>query len=48
MLKIGLFFLKNTKFTSVKLENSYDQECKIFRVLLLYELEYVGRFSNLH
>ena len=48
MLKISLLFKKNTHFTSEKLENSYDKECEIFRVLFLYEFEYMARFSNLH
>ena len=39
MLKISLLFKYNTI--------SYDLECKIFRVLFLYEFEYTGRFSNL-
>ena len=39
--------MKNTNFTE-KLENSYDEECEIFRVVFLYEQEHVGRFSNLH
>ena len=40
MLKISLLFKKNTNFTGEQLENSYDQECEIFRVLFLCELEY--------
>ena len=48
MLKISLPFTKNTKFAGEKLENSYDRECEIFRVLSSYEFEYLGRFSNLH
>ena len=48
MLKTSLLFRKNTNFIGELLENSYDQECKIFRVLFLYELEYIGRFSNLY
>ena len=48
MLKISLLFNKNTNFMGEQLENSYDQECKIFRVFFLYELEYIGKFSNLH
>ena len=48
MLKISLLFKKNTNFTGEQLESSYDQECEIFRVSFLYELEYIGRFSNLH
>ena len=37
MLKISLPFNTNTM-----------KECEIFRVFFLYELEYIGRFSNLH
>ena len=48
MLKISLLFKENTNFTGKWLESSYDKECEIFRVLFLYELEYMGRFSNLH
>ena len=48
MLKISLLFTKNTNFTGEQLKNSYDKECEIFRILCLYELEYMGRFSNLH
>ena len=48
MLKISLLFKKNTNFTGEQLENSYDQECEIFRVLFLCELEYIGTFSKLH
>ena len=48
MLKINLLFKKNRNFTGEQLENSYDQECEIFRVLSLYEFEYMRRFSNLH
>ena len=42
MPKISLPFKKNTGF------KSYGQESEIFRVSFLYELEYIGRFSNLH
>ena len=42
MPKISLPFKKNTGF------KSYGQECEIFRVSFLYELEYIGRFSNLY
>ena len=28
------------------LENSYDSECEIFRVLFLYERKHMERFSN--
>ena len=31
-----------------KLNNSYDYECKIFRVVFLYEHEHIERISNLH
>ena len=48
MLKISLLFNKNANFTSESLENSYDKESEIFRVLFLYEFEHVRRFSNLH
>ena len=48
MLKISLLFKKNTNFTSEKLQNSYDQECEVFKVLFIYESEYMRRFSNLH
>ena len=48
MLKISVLFKKNTNSTGEKLENSYDYKCEIFRVLSLYKLEYIGRFSNLH
>ena len=40
--------MKNTNFTGELLENSYEKECEIFRVLCLYEFEYMGKFSNLH
>ena len=39
--------MKNTNITGIQLENSYDQECEIFRVVFLYEHEHIGRFSNL-
>ena len=48
MLKISLLFNKYTNFTGEYLENSQYTECIFFRVLLLYEIEYIGRFSNLH
>ena len=48
MLKISLLFKKNTNFTGEKLKNSYGQEWESFRVLFLYESEYLRRFSNLH
>ena len=47
MLKISLLFTKNTNFMGELNANSYDKECKIFRVLCLFEFEYMGRFSNL-
>ena len=47
MLKISLLFKKFTNFASKQLENSYEKECEIFRVLLLYEHEHIMRFSNL-
>ena len=31
----------------IQLENFYDQECEIFRIVFLYEHEHIGRFSNL-
>ena len=31
----------------IQLENSYDQELEIFRVVFLYEHEHIGRFLNL-
>ena len=48
MLKISVLFKKKTNFTGEELSNSYDQECEVFKVLFLYELEHIGRFSNLH
>ena len=48
MFKISLLFNKNANFTGESLENSYDKESEIYRVLFLYEFEYVRRFSNLH
>ena len=39
--------MKNTNFTGIQLENSYDQEREIFRVVFLYEHEHIERFSNL-
>ena len=39
--------MKNTNFTGEQLENSYDKEYEIFRVLFLYEFEHIWRFSNL-
>ena len=48
MLKICLLFKKNANFTGAQLENSYDSECEILRVLFLYAFEYIERFSNLH
>ena len=48
MLKISLLFKKNLSFTGQQLENSYNYGCEIFRVLILYEFEYIGKFSNLH
>ena len=47
MLKSSLLFKKNTNFTGKYFENCFDYECEIFRLLLLYEHEYIGRFSNL-
>ena len=47
MLKISLLFTKNTNFMGELNANSYNKECKIFRVLCLFEFEYMGRFSNL-
>ena len=35
-------------FTGKKLDNFLDQECEVFRMLLLYENKHEGRFSNLH
>ena len=48
MSKISLLFKKFTNFTDKYLENSWDSECQIFRVLVLYEHKHIGRFSNLH
>ena len=48
MFKISLLFQKNTDFTGECLENCYDKECETFRVLFLYEFEYLRRFLNLH
>ena len=39
--------MKNTNFTGIQLDNFYDQECEIFRVVFLYEHEHIARFSNL-
>ena len=48
MLKSSLLIKKKTNFTGKYLENSQDQECKVFRLLFLYEPEHIVRFSNLH
>ena len=48
MLKISLLFNKNRNFTGEELENSYVKKSEIFRVLFLYEFEYMRIFSNLH
>ena len=48
MLKISLIFKKFTNFTGKQLENSQDNESKLFRVLCLYERKHIARFSNLH
>ena len=40
--------MKNTNFTDEYLENSHDQECGLFRILFLFELEHIVKFSNLH
>ena len=48
MLKISLLFKKFANFTDKLLENSYNQECEIFRLLFLYKRKYIGRFSILH
>ena len=47
MLKISLIFKTLTNFTD-KFGNFYDEECKIFRILLLYEHKTIWRFLNLH
>ena len=47
ILKSSLLFKKNTSFKGKYLENSYDLECEIFR-LLLYQPEHIVKFSNLH
>ena len=44
MLKISLLFERSTNYTDKSLENSYDYECQISIVLLLHDLEYIGRF----
>ena len=38
----------SANFTDILLENSQDQEYKIFRVVFLCGHEQIGRFSNLH
>ena len=45
MLKISLPFKKNTNCTGEQLENSHDQECEIFRLLFLHELNKWGDFQ---
>ena len=40
--------MKNTNFMGEYLENSHNQECELFRILFLYELEHTVKFSNLH
>ena len=46
MLKISLLFKNFTNFTDEKLENSKDQECRIFRVLLLHEHKHIEIFKS--
>ena len=48
MLKISLLFKKFTNFTGKQLENSYEKECKVFRVLFLYEHKHTGIFLSLY
>ena len=47
-LKISLIFKKNANFAGKYFENSYDLECKIFRVLFSHERNHIGGISNLH
>ena len=47
-LKSSLLFKKNANFTGDYLENYKDLECEVFRVMLSYKHEHIGRFSNLH
>ena len=39
---------KNTNFTGEQLENSWNSECEILRILFLYEHKHMERFSDLH
>ena len=39
--------MKNTNVTGKYLENIYEQECEIFRVVFLYEHKDIERFSSL-
>ena len=47
-LKSSLLLRKGRDFKGRSFEDSQDQECEIFRILLLYKLEHIKRFSNLH
>ena len=46
MLKISLLFNKNRNIMGEELENSYEKESEIFRVLFLYEFEYEDIFKS--
>ena len=48
MLKSSLLFKENTDFTGKQLENFYDWECEICKVLSLFEPKHVLKFSSLH
>ena len=48
ILKRSLLFEKNTIFTGKSLENYFDSQCKIFKVLHSHEPQRIMKFYNMH